>query len=137
MIKVHCVDEEYWYISKERCQCGGEFEMMKQSLMHDSEGTPMDVLNTICKKCGSPKDFVFDISSFFGRFPGFEESTEVESLLKKVYPESEVKMKMASPMEATLMFIRQLKESDDILALEYIAGAILWAMGKKLDDRTN
>jgi hypothetical protein len=54
-----------------------------------------------------------------------------------MYPESEAKMKMASPMEATLMYIMQLKESNDTVALEYIASAILWAMGNTFGEQNN
>jgi len=96
----------------------------------------MDVLNTKCKQCGISEEFVFDISSFHNPLRPFEELAKVEVLLKKVYPESEVRMKMASPMEATLMYIELLKKSSDIMALEYIADAVQWAIGKKLDEQT-
>jgi hypothetical protein len=51
MIKVHCTSQEYWHIRKQKCECGGEFEVLTQALKNQ-EGTSVDVLNTRCKNCG-------------------------------------------------------------------------------------
>ena len=83
------------------------------------------------------EEFVFDISSFDKPYQSFRELAEVEALLKRVYPESEVSMRMASPMEATLMFIGQLKKSGDIIALEYIADVAQYAIRNATEEQTS
>jgi len=64
-IKVWCVDQEYWYIRRLRCECGGTFERTKQTLLRGPDGDA-DLLETMCKKCGSQRDILFDISEFMG-----------------------------------------------------------------------
>ena len=130
MIKVHCIGQEYWYIRKKKCECGGDFESQFQSL-ETREGTFVDVHRTICKKCGMGRDFVFDISSFHNPLRSYQDLADVEAVIKKVYPEDKELMRMASPMEATLIYINHLASSGDRSALQYIAEAILHALEDK------
>ena len=44
-IKVHSVDQEYWYIRTQRCKCGGELEVGNQALL-SSQDLQFDVLDT-------------------------------------------------------------------------------------------
>jgi hypothetical protein len=39
-----------------------------QRLVYSADGRPADILSTKCSACGSARDFVFDISSFFGKW---------------------------------------------------------------------
>jgi hypothetical protein len=123
MIKAHCISQEYWYMRKQRCECGGEFERWMKTI-EKREGTYVDVHKTRCKRCDKSKDFAFDISSFFGRFISHSYLAEVEDLLKREYNENEVMMKLATPMEATLLYLTQLREASDTIALQYIADAV-------------
>jgi CheY-like chemotaxis protein/ribosomal protein S14 len=127
MIKAHSVSQEYWYLGKQKCECGGDIKLLFQAVTVRNQA-PVDIHSTRCKQCGAPREFIFDISSFYKPYQSFRELAEVEALLKRVYPKSEVSIRMASPMEATLMFIGQLKESGDIVALEYIADAAQYAI---------
>lgn len=127
MKKAHCHSQEYWYLRKQQCECGGKLELGNRSLALRNQ-LFVDVHETRCRQCGQFKEFVFDISSFFKPFQSFSELAKVEQVLKTVYPESEVMMRMASRMEATLMYIEQLKKSNDIDALEYIAEAVEYAL---------
>lgn len=122
MKKAHSVSQEYWYLRKQKCECGSEFESIDQAITVRSQ-IHVDVHRAQCKQCGTFREFVFDISSFHKPYQSFRELAQVEDVLKKAYPESEISMRMASPMEATLMYIEQLKEVGDIMALEYIADA--------------
>ena len=97
MKKVHCHSQEYWYLRKQKCECGSEFELVNQALAKRNQ-TFVDVHRAQCKQCGTFREFIFDISSFYKPHQSFDELAEVHRLLKGVYPESEVPMRMASPM---------------------------------------
>ena len=66
--QVGSVAEEYAELRRTRCECGGSFTVVMQRLVFSADGRPADVLNTKCSACGSTRDFVFDISSFFGKW---------------------------------------------------------------------
>jgi len=127
MKKAHSHSQEYWYLRKQKCECGSELQLIDQALAVRNQ-THVDIHRTRCKQCGTFREFVFDISSFYKPHQSFSELAEVERLLKRVYPDSEVSMRMASPMEATLMYIEGLKKSNDIIALEYIAEGVQYAI---------
>lgn len=67
-------DEEYEFIARETCSCGGGFEVEMEEVRPATEAQgPLDVLKTLCMECGSHVDFMFDISSFYdGGVEGFE-----------------------------------------------------------------
>jgi len=122
LIKAHSHSQEYWYLKKQKCKCGSQLQWIDQTLT-EMDHTYVDVHRTRCEDCGTLNMFIFDISSFYNPFQSFRELAEVEELLKRTYSENEVSMKMASPMESTLMYIEKLKKSGDIMTLEYIAEA--------------
>jgi len=79
-IAVNSIEEEYEYVNSQRCKCGGCYERTMQSF---SEGPiEHDILTVKCVKCGLEAQFVFDISSFYGK--GLEEMHE---LLKELEQE--------------------------------------------------
>jgi parallel beta-helix repeat protein len=62
---VNHVDEEYLYISQQRCSCGGGFQVKGQRLKK-GKTTSYDVLTAVCRKCRQKKSFRFDVGRFFG-----------------------------------------------------------------------
>lgn len=75
-IVVNSVVEEYEYISKQRCECGGAFKVVRQSF----EPVPFehDTLTVKCETCSKRRKFVFDVSGFFD-----EQGKDI--LFKKIY----------------------------------------------------
>ena len=65
-IVVNSVVEEYEYISKQHCKCGGCFERTAQAFF--PVPVEHDILTVKCMKCGFEMDFVFDISSFYDKY---------------------------------------------------------------------
>lgn len=68
-IKVASVEAEYRRVALTRCSnCGNKLEMKKQTLeTNEQTGRHYDVLETTCVQCGKAHEFLFDISSFFGK----------------------------------------------------------------------
>lgn len=64
-IVVNSVAEEYEYISRQRCECGGAFKVIRQSF----EPVPFehDTLTAKCTKCLKETGFTFDVSRFFDK----------------------------------------------------------------------
>jgi len=65
VISVNNVVEEYVYVSKQRCKCGGILQVKGQEL--NSFPLPHDILKVECEKCLKKKKFLFDVSSFFDK----------------------------------------------------------------------
>lgn len=65
-IEVGSVAEEYAIISRQRCDCGGAFQVIGQQLLTLDDG-PHDLIETQCEKCHHSRSFLFDISSFFDK----------------------------------------------------------------------
>ncbi len=65
-IIVDSVAQEYAYIRRQRCPCGGRWRPVSQSLLEKGEDH-FDLIKTRCENCGLEAEFLFDISSFFGR----------------------------------------------------------------------
>ena len=65
-IVVGAREEEYEYVQRETCHCGGGFEVEMEDLKAPTENSgPLDILKSLCIECGSRVDFQFDISSFY------------------------------------------------------------------------
>ena len=65
-IVVGAREEEYEFVQRETCHCGGGFEVEMEDLKKPTESSgPLDVLKSLCIECGSRVDFQFDISSFY------------------------------------------------------------------------
>ncbi|MEO5953548.1 MAG: hypothetical protein ABIQ44_13870 [Chloroflexia bacterium] len=66
-LKVNSVAEEYQHIATLKCErCGGTYHVIRQSLLINGP-TPMDAVEIVCQTCGQAHNFLFDISSFFGK----------------------------------------------------------------------
>lgn len=66
-IKVSSVAQEYAYLAKQRCHCGGKFNRNTQALL-EIGGRHYDQLSISCAECGDEKQLLFDINSFFGKY---------------------------------------------------------------------
>ena len=66
-IPVNSVPEEYEYLRRQRCTCGGAFKFAGQAL-YEHQGRSFDVLHVRCEKCGAARDYTFDINSFYGSY---------------------------------------------------------------------
>ena len=64
-IVVNSVTEEYEYISRQRCKCGGAFKVVRQSF--DPIPFEHDTLTAKCTKCLKEMRFTFDVSRFFDK----------------------------------------------------------------------
>lgn len=64
-IVVNSVTEEYEYISRQRCKCGGAFKVLRQNF----KPVPFehDTLTVKCEKCAEETEFTFDVSNFFDK----------------------------------------------------------------------
>ena len=76
-IPVNSVEEEYVYVSEQRCKCGGMLEVTSQEF--SGFPFPRDTLITKCEECSKTKKFLFDVSSFF-------EKQAKDILFKKISP---------------------------------------------------
>ena len=65
-IKVGSVAEEYAFLSRQRCVCGGNYKKEVQALL-ENNGLSYDRLDVSCLQCGKRRSFLFDINSFHGK----------------------------------------------------------------------
>ena len=85
-IAVSDVSEEYAYVAKQRCQCGGSYTVERQST-GTAEGKHFDELFCKCKKCGKERSFTFDVTSLFEEY----KIGSSEEAKQKVYAELDAK----------------------------------------------
>jgi len=126
-IPVHCISQEYWYISRVRCECGGKLDTRLQFV---TVGTPaVDVIDTSCQRCGKELRFEFDIGRFY---PGdLTMDTKMVRLLERI-DEERLADKLRElwsqagtpPMDRVVAYIRGLSEEHDAFALEYLQACI-------------
>ncbi len=64
-IEVDSVAQEYEIISRQRCDCGGAYQLKRQSLLAYQDGR-YDLIETECEVCHEPRDLLFDISGLLG-----------------------------------------------------------------------
>jgi len=65
-IKVSSIPEEYAYLARQRCSCGGRYDRNAQGLLR-IKGLMYDQLSVSCSECGNERQFLFDINSFYGK----------------------------------------------------------------------
>lgn len=128
IVKVHSINQEYWYINRQKCDCGGRFEKLGQAFESRSTGD-VDVVDVQCKDCSQAKKYVFDISSCAG--PQFDMSmTErIEEYAEVMSPEDVVRA-FGPPMASTLRLITELAQTGDTLGLHYLSDVIAHAMNR-------
>lgn len=132
LVAVHDVGQEYWYVDRHPCSCGGRYRMQMQ-ILQDRGGTPVDRLITECDKCGSSHEFLFDISAFHG----LEITIETMRLLELVESETDEQIKMkvlglpGSPVAKAINTIHELGKVGDHLALDWLEDAIRHARAKR------
>ncbi len=64
-LPVNCVEEEYFFVSLQRCECGGTLQTLEQSLLNDGD-VPLDLIKARCTLCDKKREFKFNISAFYG-----------------------------------------------------------------------
>jgi hypothetical protein len=125
LVKVHDVAQEYWYIRRTHCSCGGTFQTQMQMLQY-RDGTPVDRLVTKCDKCGNAREFLFDISAFHG-VAIMVERMHLDKVAAGVTDE-QVKAKVlslcGSPAAQVVQTILDLGKAGDSLALDWLEDAI-------------
>lgn len=124
-ILVHHVKQEYWYISKQKCPCGGQLKCGAQQLA-EQDDVPVDVIQTECDQCGREEKFKFNIASFFGS-SALDEQELIRQLGTHVRSEA-LKRKLpllsGSPVVHAINTILDLGKSGDRMALDWIADAV-------------
>ncbi len=133
-VRVHSVSQEYWYIKRHLCICGGHFEKEMQSLIqHD--GKPSDRLITKCSDCGLRREFIFDISTFYGD-ENFMDQLQLFKLLEQAQDIDErmrakLTAVLGSPVANAVNTILKCGKEDDHLALDWLESAIQYARSAK------
>ena len=61
LIKVHDISQEYWFMRRTACSCGGRLEKTAQ-MLQVHEGIPVDRVMARCDACGEMREHLFDIS---------------------------------------------------------------------------
>ncbi len=124
VIKAHSIHQEYWYIARTRCSCGGAFESIMQCLGHGPSG-PADVHEIRCKSCGAQRSITFDISEFFGSaHSNLMALSEFAGGLSDERLRDKLRRMIGPPMETTLRFVLEMAETGDRPGLEYLEETI-------------
>ena len=71
-ITVDSIHDEYVYVATQKCDCGGAWVRVSQSLILDAEKVPFDRLEVQCDACKKAHEFWFNCSRFFGKPPVFD-----------------------------------------------------------------
>jgi hypothetical protein len=130
IIKAHCVAQEYWYIRRNKCSCGGAFKTLMQGVGPYLD-TTVDTISTACDACGHRRSFIFENSTFYGRTYETMMLRRALSSLQNEELRNKILTKMAvPPMESTIGYIMELGEACDMLALDYLQEAIEYARKK-------
>ena len=126
LVRVHDVAQEYWYIEKTPCTCGGRFQLVNQQLSR-LKGKSMDVMTMACRLCGKTREFRFDISSFHGD-DVTRHKAAITELAEQVDDET-LKLRLVNAMEPPVVHAMQtimdLADKGDQLALDWLLDAIL------------
>jgi hypothetical protein len=117
-VRVHCVAQEYWYIRRKRCDCGGRYVKDMHATLLDRK----DVLRMRCEQCGELRDFVFDVSSFLPEHP-VKSKLLLESELDAADRE-QILGALGNPMERAIEMMARLAEEGDSLALDYLTETV-------------
>ena len=129
-VKVYSVVQEYWYINRQRCTCGGKFKKESQAVGPGPDGD-VDTIFTFCESCGESRVFEFSLS-------GFGPTHFARTIRLRLKRDTEVGQEEAvdaprSPMDTTLLFIHELAEQGDRMTLEYLE-TFLKDARKSIDD---
>ncbi len=73
---------EFVYVANQRCECGGYFATVNQTLGY-SPTRPTEQVQARCEACGAERTFVFDISSFFGKFERYDRFQQTEETFRR------------------------------------------------------
>jgi putative nucleotidyltransferase with HDIG domain len=118
VIRTHCIAQEYWYIRRQQCECGGRYE----SLMHARMVGCVSRHSVRCKCCGGTTEYDFDTSTY-------DVASFMEGMLKwsNVIGNAEAGRAFGPPMELASKLVSELADNGDELALDYLADVIAHA----------
>lgn len=129
-IKVQSIDQERWFIRRQRCNCGGQFEIeIRQALTDDQKGNSVDQIVMQCGTCGAITTFNFDISSCSPHLD-LEYRERIDAYKKVMPAEEAIRLVLTTKMGQTLGFIKELQKAGDMDAIEFIAEATAHALQK-------
>ena len=129
-IKVRSIDQERWFIRRQQCNCGGRFEEeLQQALLGDQNGQPVDRIIMKCGKCGAITIFNFDISSCAPHLD-HESMKRLDAYEKVMTTEEAIRLVLTPMMDRVLDFIKELQQTGDVDAIEFIAEAAAHALQK-------
>jgi len=126
-IIVHSVSQEYWYLAKCKCSCGGNLESRGQKLLvNQKDYKESDLLEVVCLDCGKQSDFIFDISSFSGPEIRAKQVEIIETIQRKQVGDlfQYARELTPSPVANAVKTIIDLGKQDDPLALEWISDTL-------------
>lgn len=122
-IKTNSTHFEYVYIAGQRCECGGRYAFLKQSLL--TGPPPIDRLDCRCRQCGRERAFDFDIGSFFGQIDKYGRFEETD----RAFHEALAHLKAGELVDAEQGFLRVIDpdegEPNFGIALFYLGGLYL------------
>jgi hypothetical protein len=118
-VTVRSVEQEQWYVARTPCSCGGRFRSVSRQLTAGPRGAG-DIVVAACGRCGSQKDFRFDISLFYD-----EEGRELQAAASAIATiDSRTRRKilraLGSPMKRAVDYVRELSAEGDSLALDFL-----------------
>lgn len=123
-IVVHSVDQEYWYVRRQRCLCGGTLEVLGQALI-GREGKALDSLSARCTHCGKSLTYEFDTCEYG---PAYQMQVEMKVAQYRKMSAKEIRLAIRrsfrAPVAVALDLISSAGENGDVLALEYLSDAI-------------
>ena len=125
-IKVHCIDQQNWFIQRDRCGCRGTYDTGRALQMRAPRPYgDADVIVVPCRNCGTTKTYEFDITSFHSA------ATRVLFAEGKLSPEERQQLvsealavRAGGRMESVLEYLAHVGRAGDRLALEYLEDAI-------------
>jgi len=133
LIIVHDVSQEYWYIGRTPCSCGGRFEKETQALQR-RDGKPVDRLMTRCNTCGQSREFIFDITAFHGSIGEMMLLSDISKSIADEGLKAKVLHAAGSPVSAAVQAIVMAAQAKDHLALDWIDDAIRHARNTLTSD---
>ena len=132
IVKVHSINQEYWYMNRQKCDCGGRFEKLSQAIESSSTGD-VDVIDVRCKDCSQARKYVFDISNCAGPLFDMNMMEKIEECAEVMSPD-DVARAFGPPMASALRLISELAQTGDRLGLQYLSDLIAHAMNRVMAD---
>lgn len=116
-IRVESVPEEYAYIGRQRCTCGGQYKEERQST-GEHDGRHFDQVDAVCVKCGRKASFTFDVTAIF------EGMRFADSKSAKARAVAELTERLPKITAALLPEVKELLKSENVHYRVWAIGAL-------------